>query len=86
MVKQEKKFYSDDFTCTAYKVRGKDHVITAYQNSNESVATIAQRFGVKLYTVSSWIYRRGKKNAILATSNSISMKKEKLSPEAMELR
>ena len=50
------------------------------------MATIAQRFGVKSYTVSSWIYCRGKKNAILATLNSISMKKEKLSPEAMELR
>ena len=78
MFRREKKFYSDAF---------KERLITAYQSSNESVSTIAQRYGVNRDTFHSWVYHRGKKkSATLATSNLVSMQKEALSPEAMLAR
>jgi len=79
MVRQEKKYYSNEF---------KVQVVTAYKNSNESVRSIAQRFGVKRDTVSSWIYRGNlssdsKKIDKLVISQEDSIKKEEMSPEAM---
>jgi len=78
MFKREKKYYSEEF---------KERLITAYQSSNESVSMIAQRYGVNRDTFSSWVYRGvKKKDSKLASSNLSSMKKEDLSPEAMEKR
>jgi len=79
MARKEKKFYSKEF---------KDRVVTAYQNSNESVSSIAHRFGVKRDTVSSWVYRRNlpgdsKKIVTLAAPSVDTMKQENTSPESM---
>ena len=82
MVKREKKFYSEEF---------KERVITAYQNSNESVSQIAHRYGVNRDTFSSWVYRRNssnvsKQSATFAALPPSSMKKEEMSPEMMSSR
>ena len=79
MVKRERKFYSAEL---------KEQALAAYHNSDESVSMIAQRFGIGRDTFSSWVYRgkissTTKKSATLSPSNSTSMKKESLSPEAM---
>ena len=79
MVRREKKYYSEEF---------KERALAAYHNSNESVSAIAERFGVKHDTFSSWVYRKrhasdSEKNDKLAALNSTDMKKEEVSPEAM---
>jgi transposase-like protein len=79
MVSRTKKFYSEEF---------KDRALTAYRNSNESVSTIAERFGIKRDTFSSWVYRKNHssdsgKNNKLASFNSASMNEEELSPESL---
>ena len=82
MVKRAKKYYSEEF---------KDRVLTAYQNSNESVSTIAQRYGISRDTFSSWVYRRknspvSKKRDTFVELTPHSMKKEEMSLEMMEKR
>jgi transposase-like protein len=79
MVKRVKKFYSEEF---------KERALAAYRNSNESVSAIAERFGIKRDTFSCWVYRKNHlsdsgKSDKLAALNSVSMKNEELSPEAM---
>jgi transposase-like protein len=82
MVNREKRFYSEEF---------KERALTAYRNSNESVSKIALRFGISRDTFSSWVYRRrtasaSEKSVTLAGLNSMSMKAQSMSPEAMEAR
>jgi len=82
MVRRERKFYTAEF---------KERALAAYHNSDESVSKIAQRFGIGRDTFSSWVYRGrsssiSKKSATLSQSNSTSMKKEALSPDAMSER
>ncbi|GHS96511.1 hypothetical protein FACS189421_01690 [Bacteroidia bacterium] len=82
MVNRERKFYSDEF---------KERVLTAYHNSDESVSKIALRFHVNRDTVGSWVYRGKavgvpKKSVKFVPPDTNLMKKEKLSPELMEIR
>ena len=82
MVRRAKKFYSSEF---------KERALSAYHNSDESVSSIAQRFGISRDTFSSWVYRRrtsstSEKSVTLPQSNSTSMKTEELSAEAMRER
>jgi len=82
MVRRERKFYTAEF---------KERALAAYHNSDESVSKIAQRFGIGRDTFSSWVYRGrissiSQKSVILSQSNSTSMKKEALSPDAMSER
>jgi transposase-like protein len=82
MEKRERKFYTEEF---------KERVLSAYQNSNESVSKIAVRYEVNRDTVSSWVYRKrtgsdSGKSVKLAPSGTDFMKREELSPEAKETR
>jgi transposase-like protein len=82
MVRREKKFYSKEF---------KERALTAYQNSNESVSMIAQRFGISRDTFSSWVYRKrtsfeSQKSDKFAVINSVSMKEKEMSQEEMAAR
>jgi transposase-like protein len=82
MVSRERKFYSEEF---------KARVLTAYYNSNESVAMIAQRFDISRDTVSSWVYRKktadkSGKRVKLASLESGFMKGKELSAEGKDMR
>jgi transposase-like protein len=73
-MKLKLNYYSETF---------KDQVVTAYSNGNESLRVIAQRFGIKRYTLHDWVYHRSesskaKKSSNLASSNSAAMEKEEL--------
>ena len=80
MVKQGSKFYSEEF---------KNQVVSAYSKGDESLRVVAQRFGVKRFTLQDWVYHRGKpsntpKKCNLAASNSLVMEKEALSPSELK--
>jgi transposase-like protein len=82
MVRREKKFYSKEF---------KERALTAYQNSNESVSMIAQRYGISRDTFSGWVYRKrtsfdSQKSDTFTALNSTSMKKKEMSQEEMSVR
>jgi transposase-like protein len=82
MVRREKKSYSDAL---------KKRALAAYHDSEESVSTIAVRFGIHRDTFSSWVYRSrtgsgSKKKATLADLNQEVMKQKDLSPDEMQVR
>jgi transposase-like protein len=82
MVRREKKTYSEAL---------KKRALAAYHDSDESVSTIASRFGIHRDTFSSWVYRNrtgsgSKKKATLADLKQGVMKRKELSPDEMQVR
>jgi transposase-like protein len=82
MDRRARKFYSEEF---------KEHVPTAYYNSNESVSMVSQGFAVSRDTVGSWVYRKrtagdSRKKVKLAPLETRFMKEKEMSAEEKDLR
>jgi len=82
MDRRARRYFSEEF---------KERVLSAYRNGNESIPSIAERFGIKRDTLASWVYHRPspldlEKRDKLAVLDSISMKKEEMSPGALLAR
>jgi len=80
MVRKKMNFYSEEF---------KNQAVKEFSLSNESLKTVAQKFGISHFTLHDWVYHRGKsskrkKMSILATSNSLVVEKEDLSPSELK--
>ena len=80
MVRKKMNFYSEEF---------KNQAVKEFSISNESLKTVAQKFGISHFTLHDWVYHRGKsskrkKMSILPASNSLVMEKEDLSPSELK--
>ena len=80
MVRKKMNFYSEEF---------KNQAVKEFSLSNESLKTVAQKFGISHFTLHDWVYHRGKsskrkKMSILPASNSLVMEKEDLSPSELK--
>ena len=72
MLERARRFYSEEF---------KEHVLSAYYNSNASISMTAERFGLSRNTFNSWVFRKrtlpeSKKSDKLATLNTITMSRK----------